>query len=85
MVGGGIGNDGSAGLSGKNTIVSSDLDLTTIFVDPANGDYTPKGAAKGSGVYDSEVSTIMGSYPTDLLGNPRTVDGKIDMGCIQAQ
>lgn len=85
MICGGIWKDGSAGLNGMNTIMASDLDLTTIFQNPAASEYTPIGSAKGTGVYDSDVSSIMGAYSKDLYGNPRTSGGSIDLGCIQAQ
>ena len=85
MVCGGFWKDGDAALNSKNTVVASGLDITTIFNDPANGDYTPKGSAVGAGVYDSAVSAILGNYTKDLAGNPRTVDGKIDLGCYQSK
>lgn len=85
MVCGGFWKDGDAALNTKNIIVPSDLDLTEIFVDPANGNYTPKGAAVGAGIYDGDVSAILGTYPTDLAGNARTTGGNIDLGCYQAQ
>ena len=67
-----------------NTILEVGFDLSTIFENPASGNYMPKGAAL-EGDYSDDVAKIMKNYGKDLLGNNRVVDGKINMGCYQAQ
>ena len=54
---------------------------------PAKGDYRPlaRSEADGTGSLEHlEIATIPAKYrDTDFFGNPRVVDGKIDMGAIQ--
>ena len=98
LVEGGFASTGGCVLSG-NTVLPAGFDLKEIFRDPANGDYTPVGKAVGAGTLDPIVMTstwdnvsetldiraMMEKYETDLKGNPRITNGKIDVGCIQAQ
>lgn len=64
------------------------FDLSTIMKDPANGDYSPVGDAL-NGSYNSDVqakvANIFKSYPNDINGNPRVVNGKIAIGAIAAK
>ena len=57
----------------------------TLFVNAAAGDFHPAGAALTTGENTSKTSDLLGSYTTDLDGNPRIVGGKINAGCYQAQ
>ena len=63
-----------------------------------DSDYKPVGIALGAGTLDSftiqfengwatnvSVQDILDKYPTDLAGNSRVVNGKVDAGCYQAQ
>ena len=73
---------------GKNTVVATTYDLTTLFKDYANGDYTLNPSAvdakdKGDAA-NANVAGLIGVYNTDLNGNPR-VKGNVDLGCYEIQ
>ena len=57
----------------------------TIFVSVKDGDFHPAGPALTTGEASDLVKSLLGTYTTDLDGNPRIVDGKICAGCYQAQ
>ncbi len=86
IIEGGIYGDGKPEPDAEkgNIIPKVGFDLTTIFADPAKGDYMPKGDAL-NGDYSDDVAKIMKDYGKDLLGKNRVVDGKINMGCYQVQ
>jgi len=79
--------------------VDLNVDLSTLFVDVAAGNYTPVGKALGAGSLgkinykgkpDTENKTLdikglLEQYNKDINGNPRVTNGKVDCGCIQAQ
>ncbi len=67
------------------TFVHND-NFATIFTDASAGNYVPKAdgpAAKGEN--SDYVVGILGSYMTDLAGNPRVSNGTISIGCYQVQ
>lgn len=86
IIEGGIYGDGQPEPDAEkgNVIPKVGFDLSTIFADPAKGDYMPKGDAL-NGDYSDDVAKIMKNYGKDLLGNSRVVGGKIAMGCYQPQ
>ena len=53
------------------------------FVSAAEGDYTLKGMspARNAGLTEPWILALVGDR--DLAGNPRVVDGRIDMGAFQ--
>lgn len=57
----------------------------SIFVDADGGDFRPAGKALTTGEASDLVKTLLGTYNTDLDGNPRVVRGMINAGCYQAQ
>lgn len=70
------------------------FDLSTVLT----SDYMPLGKALGAGTlgnvtykgnkHDARVLDVAGlldTYGVDLAGNPRVVNGKVDLGCYQAQ
>ena len=67
-----------------NFIMEVGFDLNTIFAAAGNVKYMPTGKAL-EGDYSDDVAAILKNYGTDLLGNNRVVDGKINMGCYQVQ
>ena len=71
----------------KNIVVVRDYDLSTLFTDYENGDYTLKAGAacvdKGNGS-NANVAGLIGVYNTDLAGKPR-VKGTVDCGCYEIQ
>lgn len=73
--------------AGKNSIIPTDYDLTTLFEDFAGGNYMIKAndiaKDKGDGA-NATVAGLIGIYNTDLNGNPR-VKGKVDLGCYEIQ
>lgn len=77
----------SDGEWGKNNVVARDYDLTSLFTDFENGDYTLKASAevkdKGNGS-NPNVGGLIGVWNTDLNGNPR-VKGTVDYGCYEIQ
>jgi len=67
------------------TFVSND-DFATIFVDASAGNYMPKaGGPAAKGENSDYVVGILGSYVTDLAGNPRISNGTVSVGCYQVQ
>ena len=60
-------------------------EFNTLFVDAANGNFHPAGKALTTGENSDVVNGILGAYTTDLDGNPRATNGKINAGCYQAQ
>ena len=83
-----IGRAGNAGpqsaAQGACTFVNNS-EWKTLFVDADGGDFRPAGAALKAGEASDLVNGILGPYTTDLDGNPRSVNGKINAGCYQAQ
>lgn len=67
-----------------NFIMEVGFDLNTIFAPAGDVLYMPLGQAL-EGDYSEDVAAIMKNYGTDLLGKPRVVNGKINMGCYQVQ
>lgn len=81
----------------KNIYVPTTFDVSSILT----SDYKPLGQILGAGTlgtitYNSkksemngpftvDVKALLETYPYDLAGNPRVVDGKVDLGCYQAQ
>lgn len=81
----------------KNIYVPTTFDVSSILT----SDYKPLGQVLGAGTlgtitYNSkkeamggpfsvDVKALLETYPYDLAGNPRVVDGKVDLGCYQAQ
>ncbi len=66
------------------TFVHND-NYATLFVDAANGNFHPAGASLTTGENSAAAKSILGTYMTDLDGNPRITGGKINAGCYQAQ
>ena len=60
-------------------------EFNTLFVDAANGNFHPAGKALTTGENSDVVNGLLGAYTTDLDGNPRATNGKINAGCYQAQ
>ena len=60
-------------------------EFNTLFVDAAKGDFHPAGKALTTGENSDVVNGLLGAYTTDLDGNPRATNGKINAGCYQAQ
>ncbi len=60
-------------------------DFKTLFVNYDAGDFHPAGAALTTGENSSLVNGLLGAYAKDLDGNPRATNGKINVGCYQAQ
>ena len=77
----------SDGEWGKNNVIALDYDLTSLFTDYENGDYTIKAGSvakdKGNGS-NANVAGLIGVWNTDLNGNPR-VKGTVDYGCYEIQ
>ena len=70
---------------GGNQYFPLEVFLTRFMVDAMNDNYVTAGEAKGAGSLDGSVKAILSDYELDLAGNPRVVDGKVDVGCYQAQ
>ncbi|MBR1490561.1 MAG: hypothetical protein IJ611_07610 [Bacteroidales bacterium] len=66
------------------TFVPND-DFKTLFVNYDAGDFHPAGAMLTTGENSAAAKSILGTYMTDLDGNPRITGGKINAGCYQAQ
>ena len=60
-------------------------EFKTLFVNYDGGDFHPAGAALSTGENTAAAKNILGTYMTDLDGNPRITGGKINAGCYQAQ
>ena len=60
-------------------------EFNTLFVNAAAGDFHPAGKALTTGENSDVVNGLIGAYTTDLDGNPRATNGKINAGCYQAQ
>ena len=77
-----------------NSMQSVGFDLSTVY-NPTT--YMPVGPALGLGTFGTytcsmgsysvsvSVQDILDAYNTDLAGNPRVVNGKVDAGCYQVQ
>lgn len=63
----------------------NNADFKTLFVNYDAGDFHPAGASLTTGENTAAAKNILGTYMTDLDGNPRIVGGKINAGCYQAQ
>lgn len=76
--------------------VALGFDLSSVL----SSDYKPQGAALGAGTLSSitfksgnsgfgpftcDVKALLSKYKVDLAGNPRITNGKVDLGCYQAQ
>ena len=72
---------GEAAQKACTIVLNSDFD--TIFQNAALGDYHPAGPALETGENSELVKSLLGSYKTDLAGNPRIKGGKITAGCYQ--
>ena len=70
---------------GGNQYFPLEVFLTRFMVDAMNDNYVTAGEAKGAGSLDGSVKAILSDYELDLAGNPRVVNGKVDVGCYQAQ
>lgn len=57
----------------------------TVFVNYDGGDFHPAGPALTGGANSPQAKAILGTYMTDLDGNPRITGGNINAGCYQAQ
>ena len=93
-----IGDSGNASLI-NNTLVAPGTDVKTYMVDPAGANYMPVGAAIGGGTLGKinykenmdtdyttlNIASLLETYSKDMAGNPRVVDGKVDIGCYQTQ
>lgn len=80
-----------------NIYVPTTFDVSTVL----SSSYMPMGQILGAGTlgeikYNSKkadmkgpftvnVKSLLETYNTDLAGNPRVVNGKVDLGCFQAQ
>lgn len=77
-----------------NIFVPTTFDVSSVLT----SDYKPLGKVCGAGTlgeityqgtkHDArklDVKALLETYNTDLAGNPRVVDGKVDLGCYQAQ
>ena len=60
-------------------------DFKTLFVNYDAADFHPAGAALTTGENSDIVNGLLGAYTKDLDGNPRATNGKINVGCYQAQ
>ena len=60
-------------------------DFKTLFVNYDAGDFHPAGAALTTGESSDLVNGLLGAYTLDLDGKPRVTNGKINVGCYQAQ
>ena len=63
----------------------NNADFKTLFVNYDAGDFHPAGATLTTGENTTAAKSILGTYMTDLDGNPRITGGKINAGCYQAQ
>ena len=57
----------------------------SLFVNADAGNFRPAGAVLTTGENSDVVNGLLGAYTTDLDGNPRMTNGKINAGCYQAQ
>lgn len=78
-----------------NKILANGADYSDIIT----SDYKPTGASLGFGTLDKvnykgrgdaspktcDIKALLEKYGTDVAGNPRIVNGKVDAGCYQAQ
>jgi predicted outer membrane repeat protein len=72
-------SDVDSGYSG-----TGDIDADPLFVDPTNGNFQlqPNSPCINAGDNDAPGLASVG---TDLAGNPRIIDGVVDMGAYEAQ
>jgi len=83
-----------------NQTVELGSSLSNVMANPANGDFTPVGIALGTGTLGKfnyhekrdngyystiDLKALYQKYDTDLAGNPRVVNGKVDCGCYQSK
>lgn len=76
----------SDGEWGKNIVVPTSYDMTTLFADFENGDYRLKASAadaidKGDAA-NANVAGLIGVWNTDLEGKAR-INGSVDLGCYE--
>ncbi|MGA9639156.1 beta strand repeat-containing protein [Flavobacterium sp.] len=76
--------------TGDGNIDATGLTDTTIFNDPANGDYTLKSTSPAVNAGDNSLYTGILATDKDLSGNTRLYDGfptvdKIDIGAYESQ
>lgn len=78
-----------------NISVGTDFDVASILDENAK----PKGIVLGAGTLkthqvssrvngfgaECDIKALLEKYKTDLAGNPRITNGKVDLGCFQAQ
>ena len=78
----------SDGEWGKNIVVPTSYDMTTLFTDFENGDYTLKASAevvnKGNGS-NPNVAGLIGVWNTDLNGAARVSGSAVDYGCYEVK
>lgn len=87
--------DGANIVSIDNISVGTDFDVASILDENAK----PKGIVLGAGTLkthqvsskvngfgaECNIKALLEKYKTDLAGNPRITNGKVDLGCFQAQ
>jgi len=87
--------DGSNVVAEGNEMCTAGFDYHTV----CDTDYKPCGSAIGKGSlgtfnvkfrnsdtkFEYKLKGILEKYNTDLAGNPRVVNGKVDCGCYQSQ
>lgn len=77
-----------------NQMFDAGFDYSAVL----DSQYQPKGTALGAGTLgkytisfndgktnEVSVKDVLGKYDKDLAGNPRVTNGKVDLGCYQAQ
>ncbi len=62
----------------------SRFDVTDVFTDPANGDYTLANGSPALNAGDKDLFPNLGDNTTDLAGNPRLVGTTIDLGAYES-
>ena len=95
LIEGNIKDKGNATVQGEINVALG-FDLSSVL----NSDYKPQGVALGAGTLSSityksgnagfgpftcDVKGLLEKYKVDLAGNPRITNGKVDLGCYQAQ
>jgi hypothetical protein len=79
------GNGGAQSAAQAACTFVNNSEWKSLFKNADAGDFHPAGEALKAGENSDIVGGILGAYTTDLDGNPRTTNGKINVGCYQAQ